>query len=255
MRYPVSDAGSHLSGGKFTDGNPTTGAASSVDKAAHMNAVYDELIAFIGALGGAPVEGNNTQIATLFTPYVANAISTAIAGVRNGVSGALDTLQEIATALGGKSDNGHAHTWASVTGKPALSDATDQANSNQIATSAAVNALRFALSLAIGSRAGLITGTWDNFYIPDINIRVKTGYASLTSAAGAGMYFGTVPFPVAFPNNCFVVLPILSSLEDITLDFYATLSCHLIGNPGFFWKLRKLTGGGAWSCTYIAIGN
>jgi len=255
MRYPVSDAGSHLSGGKFTDGNPTTGAASSVDKAAHMNAVYDELIAIITALGGTPAEGNNTQIGTLLVPYIATAISNALIGLRNGVNTSLDTLWEIAQALDTKSTIGHGHGWGEISSKPALSDAVDQANSGQIATSAAVNALRNSVLFLLGLKSDKISGTWDNFYLPDINVRVKIGSASLTAASGAGMHAGIVSFPAAFPNNCFSVIPVLGYSDDVFIDYYATLAVGVHSAAGFLWKLRKFTIDGAWHCWYIAVGN
>lgn len=254
MQYPLSDPGSRLSGGKFTDGDPGTGVLSSVAKAAHWNAVYDELIAAITALGGAPTEGVNNQLAARLVAYIAAQVASGVSGVRGGVSAAYDTLQEIALELGNKSNIAHSHAWSAITGKPALSDAIDQGNSNQIATSAAVNSLRGATLLALAGKAGAISGTYSNFYIPDIPLRVKIGLASLTAAAGVGLHTGAVLFPQAFPTSCLAVIPILSSLEDISQDYYATLSCHAVNTAGFFWKLHKFTSNGAWSCTYIAVG-
>jgi hypothetical protein len=62
MHYPVSDSDSRLHSGKFTDGNPSEGILSSRDKAAHMNAVYDELLAVITGFGLTPAENNLTQL-------------------------------------------------------------------------------------------------------------------------------------------------------------------------------------------------
>lgn len=254
MQYPLSDPGSRLSGGKFTSGNPTLGVLASIDKAEHMNAVYDEIIAAIVALGGAPTEGVNNQLAVRLIAYIASQIASGVSGVRGGVSAAFDTLQEIAVELGNKSNTSHSHAWGAITGKPALNDAIDQANSGQIATSAAVNSLRVATLLGLAGKAGAISGTWSNFYIPDIPLRVKIGYAALTAAPGVGLHTGAVVFPQAFPGSCLAVIPILSSLEDFSADYYASLSCHSVNVAGFFWKLHKFVSNGAWSCTYIAVG-
>jgi len=62
MDYPVSDVGSLLQEGKFSDGDASQGIQSSIDKSAHMNAVYDEIIAAITGLGLAPDETSFNQL-------------------------------------------------------------------------------------------------------------------------------------------------------------------------------------------------
>ena len=62
MDYPVSDPGSQLHNGKFTDGDAAQGIQSSKDKAAHMKAVYDEILNVITAMGLTPDEINNQQL-------------------------------------------------------------------------------------------------------------------------------------------------------------------------------------------------
>lgn len=62
MDYPISDPGSQLYNNKFTDGDQSQGVAASVDKAAHMNAVYDELIAVISGYGLTPSEASFSQL-------------------------------------------------------------------------------------------------------------------------------------------------------------------------------------------------
>lgn len=62
MDYPNSDPGSRLYEGKFFDGNEGSGIPPSVDKGAHMNAVYDEMIALIVAGGLTPSEEYLTQV-------------------------------------------------------------------------------------------------------------------------------------------------------------------------------------------------
>lgn len=62
MHYPIADSDSRLHSGKFTDGNPSEGILSSRDKAAHMNAVYDELLAVITGAGLTPDVNNLTQV-------------------------------------------------------------------------------------------------------------------------------------------------------------------------------------------------
>lgn len=99
MRYPVSDPGSQLHNGKFTDGNPALGIPASVDKAAHMNAVYDELLAVISAAGLTPNE-------TTF-----NQVLQAVQGLING---------SIAT----RAPLSHGHNWGEISGKPATYPAT-----------------------------------------------------------------------------------------------------------------------------------
>ena len=64
MLYPISDAGAKLYNGKFTDGIPSQNVDPSLDKAAHMNAVYDEIINAITALGETPTENVNDQLKT-----------------------------------------------------------------------------------------------------------------------------------------------------------------------------------------------
>lgn len=64
MDYPISDAGSFLQAGKFSDGDAGQGVPASIDKAAHMNAVYDEIINAITALGETPTENVNDQLKT-----------------------------------------------------------------------------------------------------------------------------------------------------------------------------------------------
>jgi hypothetical protein len=136
MKYPVSDAGALLYGGKFYDGNPSSGIPASVDKADHMNAVYDEIINVITAAGLTPSESTLNQLALaipiiiratfgstaqagalrLATQTVMNTgtdpaqvpsvnviatyVAARIAALVNSSPAALDTLSELAAALG-----------------------------------------------------------------------------------------------------------------------------------------------------------
>lgn len=62
MDYPISLPGVGLYLGKFTDGNPLTSLAPSLDPAQHMNAVTDEILAVISGFGLTPTEGVNNQM-------------------------------------------------------------------------------------------------------------------------------------------------------------------------------------------------
>jgi hypothetical protein len=94
VRYPVSDSGSQLHNGRFTDGNPAQGIPPSVDKAAHMNAVYDELMAVIAAGGLTPNEATLTQVLQAIQTLIANAIAT-------------------------RAPSTHGHLWSQISGIPA----------------------------------------------------------------------------------------------------------------------------------------
>lgn len=63
MDFPKSDASSRLHNNRFTDGDPSQGIPPSVDKAAHMNAVYYEVINFLVSVGLTPQESDLGQLA------------------------------------------------------------------------------------------------------------------------------------------------------------------------------------------------
>lgn len=62
MDYPVSDPGSQLHNGRLTDGDSAQGVDPSIDKSAHMNAVYDELLNLITGMGITPDEAEFNQV-------------------------------------------------------------------------------------------------------------------------------------------------------------------------------------------------
>lgn len=72
MDFPKSDPSSNLHNDKFHDGDPSQGIPRSIDKAAHMNAVYDEIINVIVGGGLTPSEGTVNQLLSAIqalTPY------------------------------------------------------------------------------------------------------------------------------------------------------------------------------------------
>ena len=66
MNYPNS---ADLYQGKFTDGDPVAGTPASVASAAHMNAVYDELINVITFAGVTPAAETKNQLKTALEFY------------------------------------------------------------------------------------------------------------------------------------------------------------------------------------------
>ncbi len=62
MDHPISDPGSRLHNGRFTDGDSAQGILPSIDKAEHMNAVYDEIKSVITAGGLTPNETKFDQL-------------------------------------------------------------------------------------------------------------------------------------------------------------------------------------------------
>ncbi len=269
MDYPHSDAGSQLHGGKFTDGNPGLGIPASIDKAAHMNAVYDEIISAITVLGGAPAEGVNTQLGARILAHVAAQIS----GVRNGVGAALDTLAELAasigndpnfagtmsTALAGKANTSHTHTPGQVglSNLPnAKSDSYDLDNAETLATSRAVFRLWQLLILGLGVKQNSLSQSGNEIVIPigGVNWRLKFGAPTVVTAAGAGMYVGAITFPTAFPVLCAACVPTLGNDDAWAADYYAAFSLSTVTRESFVYKIRKLTSNGTFRVPYFALG-
>jgi phage-related tail fiber protein len=157
VQYPLSDPTALLNGGKFTDGNVGLGVPASIDKAAWLNAVYDELINIIIAAGLTPNEAQFNQVVAAINALISNAfaahiasqaqvntgtnatlyvtpatLSNRIAQIIGAAPAALDTLQELAAALGsdpnfattivtalaGKAALSHGHSWNQVSGRP-----------------------------------------------------------------------------------------------------------------------------------------
>ncbi|TBR42826.1 hypothetical protein CBF23_006525 [Marinomonas agarivorans] len=66
MNYPDAD---DLENGKFTDGDPIKGIPPSMDSAAHMNAIYDEMIAVIEGAAITPDSKKTSQLLEAINYY------------------------------------------------------------------------------------------------------------------------------------------------------------------------------------------
>ncbi|MDP2548473.1 hypothetical protein [Oceanobacter sp. 4_MG-2023] len=116
MDYPTSDTEARLENGKFTDGDVTASPVvpPSKNSANYQNMVFDELIGVITAGGLTPSDQSVTQLITAINNVIASAI-----GTNNTVyvDDSIDTLaQATQNALDLKSDNGHGHAIADVSG-------------------------------------------------------------------------------------------------------------------------------------------
>lgn len=268
MDFPNSDVSVRLHNGEFTDGIPGLGVPSSIDKAESMNVVYREMVNLIIALAGTPTENQHNQLATLVPGF----INQRIEALRGTVGTALDTLQEIATALGNdpsfatnvyaaignRAPSNHTHTPSQV-GLSNIPNSVSQTITNNANTLVSGAALYNYSQIVTAVLAGKATVPQQNLLastggvrFPDINLGIKWGTVPLTAAAGAATYLGTVIFPEAF-NQLYGAGMFLLSMDG-SADYYAAISTYNQQYNGFSWKLRKETVNGTWHAFYIALG-
>lgn len=97
MDFPSAPAVKlHPTTGDFTDGDPGAGVDASIDKAAEYNQLWKELIELITHAGLVANEGDLTQV----RQAVVGLIATQITALVDSSPGTLDTLNELAAALG-----------------------------------------------------------------------------------------------------------------------------------------------------------
>jgi hypothetical protein len=143
MQYPISKPQRLLQSGRFTDGDQGMGVPASICSAEDMNAVYDELLAIITAAGLTPSEVTFNQVLSAINILISNATN----GLIDAAPGALDTLNELAAALG--NDANFATTMTNALALKAdasqilpKSSSINTPDHNVLATSFAVDALR-----------------------------------------------------------------------------------------------------------------
>ena len=90
------DGNAILYNGEYHDGDPSQGIPASLVTAKWMNAVTQELLAILTAASITPDINDNDQVVT----GIQSLIQAAINSVINAAPGALDTLDELAAALG-----------------------------------------------------------------------------------------------------------------------------------------------------------
>ncbi len=242
MDYPTDPAlQMHPVTAKFTSGDAGAGIPPSVDSGEENNQVWDELINLISAGGLTPSNGDLTQV----QQSVAAQIATAVATLVDSSPAALDTLNELALALG--NDQNFATTMATalglkanlaspaLTGNPTAPTQSPGTNNTRIASTAFVTAAIAALS-SVYAAAGhnhnsAYSAIGHGHGIGDVSGLQNALDAKLNLA---GLSIDTLaPWSIVFPNdwNNFAIqggfIGSVSDNTDATLNFADTFTSLL----------------------------
>lgn len=257
MRYPVSDPGAQLYNGKFTDGIPASGVPTSVDKAAHMNAVYDELIAVITGAGLTPSETTLNQVLQAINGLIAAAIATRAPTLHghlwNQISGIPASFppsahnQDWGTITGRPSaypPSEHSQDWSTITGRPATfppvaHDHNYVPNAGNADTVGGVPASQLFLNSQIS-----VSGNSTAWEIVIGVVRIKGGIATSNLDPDE-----TFIFAEAFPNICLGVLTTPSSINAAYVYSVTSITA------GSFTVNRTDAIDGSAPFRYVAFGN
>lgn len=182
MKYPVSDLSAKLHNGKFTDADPALGIESSIDKAAWLNMIFDELIAVVVGGGQVPSETVFNQVLAAINNLIALAIATR-SPLNHGhlwsqLSGIPATFPPSV----------HNQDWNTLTGEPIAPTQAQSDNSTRIATTAFVKAATAALinssPAALDTLSELATALGN-----DPNFRTTMLNLLASKPSGAGIAF------------------------------------------------------------------
>jgi hypothetical protein len=154
--------------------------------------------------------------------------------------------------------NGNIKTTGNVIANGAMYSATPGTsdNSTRVATTAFVQSLINSLKGSIGG-AIVASNLAQNGYVKFSNgLILQWGYISLTGNSWEGE-IGPYNFPVAFNNQCFLVLPSLCNNDNINPISYDSTVQQRKWNTKQFWLYQQSMGGKPWFgyAHYISIGN
>ena len=154
--------------------------------------------------------------------------------------------------------NGNIKTTGNVTANGAMYSATPGTsdNSTRVATTAFVQSLINSLKGSIGG-AIVASNLAQNGYVKFSNgLILQWGYIGLTGNSWEGE-IGPYNFPVAFNNQCFLVLPSLCNNDNTNPISYDSTVQQRKWNTKQFWLYQQSMGGKPWFgyAHYISIGN
>ena len=153
---------------------------------------------------------------------------------------------------------GNIKTTGAVTASGAMYSATPGTsdNSTRVATTAFVQSLINSLKGSIGG-AIVASNLAQNGYVKFSNgLILQWGYIGLTGNSWEGE-IGPYNFPVAFNNQCFLVLPSLCNNDNTNPISYDSTVQQRKWNTKQFWLYQQSMGGKPWFgyAHYISIGN
>ena len=154
--------------------------------------------------------------------------------------------------------NGNIKTTGNVTANGAMYSATPGTgdNSTRVATTAFVQSLINSLKGSIGG-AIVASNLAQNGYVKFSNgLILQWGNIALTGNSWEGE-IGPYNFPVAFNNQCFLVLPSLCNNDNTNPISYDSTVQQRKWNTKQFWLYQQSMGGKPWfgHAHYISIGN
>ena len=154
--------------------------------------------------------------------------------------------------------NGNIKTTGNVTANGAMYSATPGTgdNSTRVATTAFVQSLINSLKGSIGG-AIVASNLAQNGYVKFSNgLIIQWGNIGLTGNSWEGE-IGPYNFPVAFNNQCFLVLPSLCNNDNTNPISYDSTVQQRKWNTKQFWLYQQSMGGKPWfgHAHYISIGN
>ena len=154
--------------------------------------------------------------------------------------------------------NGNIKTTGNVTANGAMYSATPGTsdNSTRVATTAFVQSLINSLKGSIGGTI-VASNLAQNGYVKFSNgLIIQWGNIGLTGNSWEGE-IGPYNFPVAFNNQCFLVLPSLCNNDNTNPISYDSTVQQRKWNTKQFWLYQQSMGGKPWfgRAHYISIGN